>query len=97
MFYLYEIFCSESVNVEEEEVRKMLRESLDLRKKYLYREEVAPWEKLAVAESDTPSLKSDPFHFEPVPATTVRYFLLFEVPRRLPVARHCLHSFDGAK
>ncbi|XP_065860899.1 probable AMP deaminase [Euphorbia lathyris] len=60
----------ESVNVEEEEVRKMIRESLDLRNKYLYREELAPWEKLAVAESNSPSLKSDPFHFEPVPATT---------------------------
>ncbi|WCJ21780.1 AMP deaminase [Euphorbia peplus] len=60
----------ESVNVEEEEVRKMLRESLDLRNKYLYREELAPWEKLPVAESSTPSLKPDPFHFEPVPATT---------------------------
>lgn len=71
----------ESVNVEEEEVRKMLRESLDLRKKYLYREEVAPWDKLAVDESNTPSLKSDPFHFEPLPATTHHFRMVDGVVR----------------
>ncbi|XP_037491964.1 probable AMP deaminase isoform X2 [Jatropha curcas] len=57
------------VNVEEEEVRKMIRESLDLRNRYIYREEVAPWKKLPVAEPGTPARKSNPFHFEPVPAT----------------------------
>ncbi|XP_021685397.2 AMP deaminase isoform X2 [Hevea brasiliensis] len=59
----------DSVNIEEEEVLKMIRECLDLRSRYVYREEVAPW-KLDVAEPNTPPLKSDPFHFEPVPATT---------------------------
>ncbi|XP_015575300.1 probable AMP deaminase [Ricinus communis] len=58
----------ESVNIEEEEVKKMIRESLDLRSRYVYREE-APWKKLSAAEPGTPGLKSDPFHFEPVPAT----------------------------
>lgn len=59
----------EAANIEEEEVRKMIRECLDLRNRYVYREGVAPW-KLDVGELGTPRLKSDPFHFEPVPATT---------------------------
>ncbi|XP_021908594.1 probable AMP deaminase isoform X2 [Carica papaya] len=59
----------ESANVEEEEVRKMICECLDLRKKYVYNEEVAPWRKVAAEKSDTLKKKSDPFHFEPVEAT----------------------------
>lgn len=59
-------------------MRKMIRECLDLRNRYVYREGVAPW-KLDVGELGTPRLKSDPFHFEPVPATTVCYFLLINV------------------
>ncbi|GLT40015.1 hypothetical protein SLA2020_141750 [Shorea laevis] len=56
-------------NVEEEEVRKMIRECLDLRDCYVYREKVAPWKKAPVSESKTPKMKSDLFHFEPVEKT----------------------------
>ncbi|XP_061976469.1 probable AMP deaminase isoform X2 [Populus nigra] len=41
----------ESINIEEEEVRKMIRECLDLRNSYLYAEKVAPWMKHSVEES----------------------------------------------
>ncbi|KAK7274693.1 hypothetical protein RIF29_15790 [Crotalaria pallida] len=54
---------NEPTNIEEEEVCKMIRDCLDLRKKYVYRENVAPWKAEPVEK------KSDPFHFEPVEAT----------------------------
>lgn len=57
--------CLEPANIEEEEVCKMIRECLDLRKKYVYKENIVPWKTEPVATN------SDPFHFEPVEATTV--------------------------
>ncbi|KAJ7953738.1 AMP deaminase [Quillaja saponaria] len=59
----------ESINREEEHVRKMIRECLDLRKNYIYREKVAPWKKEPVVESSSSLKNSDPFHFEPLEAT----------------------------
>ena len=41
----------------------MLRECLELRQRYLYRESVSPWMKATV--SITSEMKKDPFHFEP--------------------------------
>ncbi|EXB63797.1 AMP deaminase [Morus notabilis] len=58
----------DSTNKEEEEVRKMLCECLDLRQRYVYREEVCPSMKVDVTNSTAPE-KSDPFHFEPVEAS----------------------------
>ncbi|CAN1311283.1 AMP deaminase [Linum perenne] len=60
---------SDSINAEEEEVRKLLRECIDLRSRYVYKENVAPWTKVAEKVSDTTQAKSDPFHFEAVSAT----------------------------
>ncbi|XVE84922.1 hypothetical protein DITRI_Ditri17bG0050700 [Diplodiscus trichospermus] len=59
----------DSTNVEEEEVRKMVRECLELRDNYVYREEIAPWTKEPVTKPSTPKARSDPFHFEPVEKT----------------------------
>ncbi|XP_024466816.1 AMP deaminase isoform X3 [Populus trichocarpa] len=58
----------ESINIEEEEVRKMIRECLDLRNSYLYTEKVAPWMKHSVEESTASEVNTD--HFEPFPATS---------------------------
>ncbi|OIW02119.1 hypothetical protein TanjilG_26659 [Lupinus angustifolius] len=60
---------NDPTNIEEEEVCKMLRECLDLRKKYVYKENVAPWKAEPVAKN------SDPFHFEPVEATAHHFRL----------------------
>lgn len=59
----------DSTNVEEEEVRKMVRECLELRDNYVYREEIAPWTKEPVMEPSVPKASCDPFHFEPVEKT----------------------------
>lgn len=53
----------EPTNIEEEEVCKMIRECLDLRKKYVYKEDV-PW------KTEPVEANPDPYHFEPVEATT---------------------------
>lgn len=74
--FLSKLIFSESTNIEEDEVRKMIQECLDLRKTYVYTEMVAPWRKDAVPETDTSETRTDPFHFEPVEASTVSYFLL---------------------
>lgn len=58
----------ESLNHEEEEVRKMIRECLDLREKYVFREENVPWTQ-SVGDSCVSDLKSDPFRFIPVEST----------------------------
>ncbi|KAH7515857.1 hypothetical protein FEM48_Zijuj10G0071000 [Ziziphus jujuba var. spinosa] len=60
---------SETINKEDEEVRKMIRECLDLRQKYLYRENVYPWMKVEVDEIGSSEGKSNPFHFKPVEAS----------------------------
>ncbi|KAH0983060.1 hypothetical protein GBA52_010237 [Prunus armeniaca] len=59
----------ESISKKEEEVHKMIQECLDLRKRNLYREEVVPWI-VARTNSIASEKKSDPFHFEPVEAST---------------------------
>ncbi|MCD9637811.1 hypothetical protein HAX54_021315 [Datura stramonium] len=58
------------VNVEEEEVLKMIRECLDLREKYVYREEIAPWMKEIISESKASDRKHDPFSFGQFEATS---------------------------
>lgn len=68
-----QITSSDSANKEEEEVRKMLRECLDLRKKYVYREEVTPSKKVAMGNSTTSEETTDPFHFETVEASAVSH------------------------
>ncbi|KAI3905779.1 hypothetical protein MKW92_028605 [Papaver armeniacum] len=47
---------------EEEEVCKMIHECLELREKYVYRENIVPWKRETTAELPN----KDPFHFEPV-------------------------------
>ncbi|CAO2829148.1 unnamed protein product [Amaranthus hypochondriacus] len=54
-------------NVEEEEVQRMLRECLQLREAYVYKEQVAPWYK--PVEANTSGKIEDPFHFYPVEKT----------------------------
>lgn len=60
----------ESTNVEEEEVLEMIRGCLDLRDTYVYREKVAPWEKVTELGSTALETSSDPFHFDLVETTT---------------------------
>ena len=58
-------------------MRKMIQGCLELRDKYVYREEIAPWTKEPCAEPSTPKVRSDPFRFEPVEKTAVSFFFCF--------------------
>ncbi|XAR65142.1 AMP deaminase [Bertholletia excelsa] len=58
-----------SMSKEEEEVWRMIHECLDLRERYVYREEVAPWMKETAGESCTSAKDSDPLCIVPVEAT----------------------------
>lgn len=60
----------ESINIEDEEVLKMIRECLDLREKYVFRETTAPWMKESGQDS---KMKDDPFVFVPVEATAHKF------------------------
>ncbi|KAI8528464.1 hypothetical protein RHMOL_Rhmol12G0150200 [Rhododendron molle] len=60
---------NESMDKEEEEVWKMIRGCLDLRERYVYRENVAPWMKAPVEGSSASGVNSDPLCFVPVEAT----------------------------
>lgn len=64
------------MNKEEEEVRKMICECLELRQRYLYQEKVSPWRKLAPENSSASEMKKDPFHFGPVDVSAVSHLLL---------------------
>lgn len=54
----------------------MIRGCLDLRDTYVYREKVAPWEKVTELGSTALETSSDPFHFDLVETTTVSFPLL---------------------
>lgn len=69
--YAAKTFISESINIEDEEVLKMIRECLDLREKYVFRETTAPWMKESGQDS---KMKDDPFVFVPVEATAVSFY-----------------------
>ncbi|CAH1414273.1 unnamed protein product [Lactuca virosa] len=59
----------ESLNHEEEEVRKMIRECLDLRDKYVFREKNIPWTHMEDSSLSIKHDKNDPFRFIPVEST----------------------------
>lgn len=54
----------------------MIRGCLDLRERYVYRENVAPWMKAPVEGSSASGVNSDPLCFVPVEATAVSWPLL---------------------
>lgn len=61
---------SDSISAEEQEVTRMIRECLDLRGKYVFRENVDPWAK-NTEKTGIPEVNKDPFNFVPVEASSV--------------------------
>ncbi|KAL8533930.1 hypothetical protein ACS0TY_010092 [Phlomoides rotata] len=59
----------DSVSIEEQEVLRMIRECLDLRGKYVFRENVDPWRKSS-EKTDLADVNGDPFEFVPVEASS---------------------------
>ena len=79
------IFClmPEIPSPDEIEVYKILQKCLELRDCYLFREEIAPWEKEIINDPCTPKPNPNPFTFVPEPKSEVAYLFLF----------YCLDTF----
>ncbi|KAL6513849.1 hypothetical protein OROHE_019305 [Orobanche hederae] len=60
---------SDTVSVEEQEALKMIHECLDLRRKYVFRENIHPWMK-SKEKSGSSEVKNDPYTFVPVQASS---------------------------
>ena len=62
---------AEIPTADEIEVFKILQKCLELRDSYLYREEVAPWEKEIINDPCTPKPNPNPFTYVPEPKSEV--------------------------
>jgi AMP deaminase len=75
--------CVEAPSAEEDEVCSWMQECLALREKYVFREEVHPWNKHEITDPSTPKPNPNPFHYIAQPASSVSYF----------IASSLLHSY----
>ncbi|KAJ8753933.1 hypothetical protein K2173_000187 [Erythroxylum novogranatense] len=64
-FARLEITPNEVPSADEVEVYVVLQECLELRKRYLFRETIAPWEKEVISDPCTPKRNPAPFAFTP--------------------------------
>ncbi|KAI4968405.1 hypothetical protein ZWY2020_058060 [Hordeum vulgare] len=58
------ITAVETPSHDEIEAYKVLQKCLELREKYIFREEVAPWEKEIITDPSTPKPNPNPFNYE---------------------------------
>ncbi|KAE8692804.1 AMP deaminase [Hibiscus syriacus] len=56
---------SEIPSPDEVEVYVVLQECLEMRKRYVFKEAVAPWEKEVISDPSTPKPNQDPFYYAP--------------------------------
>ncbi|KAF9665233.1 hypothetical protein SADUNF_Sadunf16G0101300 [Salix dunnii] len=52
-------------SADEEDSYKILQECLEMRKRYVFKEAIAPWEKEIISDPSTPKPNPDPFSFTP--------------------------------
>lgn len=60
---------------DEMEAYVVLQECLEMRKRFLFREAVAPWEKEMISDPSTPKPNPDPFYYAPVGKSDVSLYL----------------------
>ena len=70
------MICSEVPTSDEVEAYKCLQECLELRKRYVFQETVAPWEKEVISDPSTPKPNLEPFAHYPQGKSDVSFFLL---------------------
>nr|XP_010920819.1 probable AMP deaminase [Elaeis guineensis] len=64
-FVRLKITPGETPSADEAEVYKILQKCLELRESYVFREEVAPWEKEVITDPSTPKPNPNPFAYTP--------------------------------
>lgn len=69
------IFCLEAPSPDEIEAYVVLQECLEMRKRYVFREAVAPWDKEVISDPSTPKPNPDPFLYIPEGKSDVSFFL----------------------
>lgn len=62
-FYLFIYIVTELPSPDEVEVYVVLQECLELRKRYLFSEAVAPWEREVISDPSTPKPNPEPFFY----------------------------------
>jgi hypothetical protein len=72
----FNIFCSEAPSPDEIESYVILQECLEMRKRYVFKEAVAPWEKEVISDPTTPKPNLEPFFFTPEGKSDVSYFYI---------------------
>jgi len=72
------IFCLESPSPDEVEAYVVLQECLEMRKRYIFREAIAPWEKEVISDPSTPKPNPDPFLYTSEGKSDVSFFSVFE-------------------
>lgn len=73
------IFCSEAPSSDEVESYVILQECLEMRKRYVFQEAVAPWEKEVISDPCTPKPNLEPFFYTPEGKSDVSYFYIFNL------------------
>ncbi|KAK1426947.1 hypothetical protein QVD17_15629 [Tagetes erecta] len=64
-FVRLRITPSETPSADEAEVYKALQVCLEMRKSYVFRESIAPWEKEVISDPSTPKRNPNPFEYTP--------------------------------
>ena len=69
----------EAPSPDEEEVYVVLQECLEMRKRYVFKEAVAPWEKEVISDPSTPKPNPEPFFYTPEGKSDVSFYLCFYI------------------
>jgi AMP deaminase len=90
---------------DEIEVYRVLQRCLELREKYVFREEIAPWEKEVITDPSTPKPNPNPFAYEAEAKTDVSKgcllfvlycsFMFLVLMMLFVLFQHCFKMVDG--
>jgi hypothetical protein len=70
-------FGLEAPSPDEEKAYTMLQQCLEMRKRYVFRESVAPWEKEVISDTRAPQPNPEPFFYAPEGKSCVSILLCF--------------------
>lgn len=78
-FSSYLHFLTEVPSPDEVEVYKVLQECLEMRKRYVFTEAIAPWVKEVILDPSTPKPNPEPFFYVPEGKSDVSLNYLFKI------------------
>ncbi|KAK2452554.1 AMP deaminase [Trifolium repens] len=84
----------EAPSPDEEKAYTMLQQCLEMRKRYVFRESVAPWEKEVISDTRAPQPNPEPFFYAPEGKSDVSILLCFS-SEYLVILKHYFKMQDG--